>query len=210
MVNLANLTVSKPPLTDELFAFFHENLNSHLFIEEMVAIVIFTEYLCLDEDKDIFKGAYLDSVFKRFARYNTGSLSHPELYAHALNYGVPLKVHPTALQRAEKTYMLESAIVDAGFDPLVRSEVNDVLMAIGGVQELDRYRKATQSKYLYMCETTNKLFDYIVCFYKATHSQVLDTLRGRFAGGAPRVINTIGSNIELHIPYIDDLGFGGY
>ena len=168
------LTIPTPFLPPDLAEIQRNYMGYVVSMEEIVTMVIFIEYFCLEEERDFIRADYIANLMDRFNQWNASVRgTDEEFIQHLINIGKPI---PFNLQSFYK-----------GYRP------PETLSFIG------RTRRKFQNHYLFICENIDNIYSVVKSFYRESpnHNQTLNGLAREYLGFMPKVTRNEDCSLNL-------------
>lgn len=158
------LTIPTPYLSPQLSQIQRDYMGYVVSMEEIVTMVLFIEYFCLEYEREFIRADYTSNLMRRFDQYNATLRGTDEEYVHhLLKLGTPLPFNVELFAKGYRSEEMKSYI--------------------------GRSRRKFQNHYLFLCENIDKFYTAVATFYleSPNHHATLTRLAHEYLGFMPKV-----------------------
>lgn len=168
------LTIPTPFLAPDLNRIQREYMGCVVSLEEIVTMVLFIEYFCLEHEREFIRADYTTSLMSRFNQYNSTLRDTDEEYVqHLLNLGTRIPFNLELFAKGYRSVEMKSYI--------------------------DRSRRKFQNHYLFICENIDRFYNAVATFYRESpnHHTTLTNLASQYLGFMPKVTRNEDLSLNL-------------
>ena len=168
------LTIPTPFLPPELAQIQRDYMGYVVSMEEIVTMVLFIEYFCLDYEREFIRADYTTNLMQRFNQYNATLRGTDEEYVkHLISLGIPMPFNLEWFAKGYRSVEMKSYI--------------------------GRSRRKFQNHYLFICENIDKYYTAVSTFYREStnHHASLSKLAHQYLGFMPKVTQNEDRSLNL-------------